>query len=188
MKCLMSFLVIGGLMAASAAARAADKSLLGSKIRGNASSPIQATLGPAEPSAQNASQAAPAEPLSVPAEEARLVPPQPVPENAPHPMGGAPMPMAQGAPVPLFDCVKYRHEHEIHPCAVDMIVSVKDPCSDPCDASCAPKCVNVKVCAPPCGIPKICCSKDGSRVKYDYGKYEFEIVSRKGVVTVKYDD
>jgi hypothetical protein len=34
----------------------------------------------------------------------------------------------------------------------------------------------------------VTCKRGGEYVKYDYGKYRVEITSRKGVVTVDYDD
>jgi hypothetical protein len=188
MKSLMSLMTVGCLLAVGAAAMAADKPFSGFKYRGDSGSPIRATLGASESTSDVSYQGAPP---PAPADEAKLVPPQPVPEGASHSMvGSAPMPAAQGAPVELFSCVKYRHEHEKHPCPVEMIVSIKDPCAcdDPCDCCAAPKCVHVLVCAPPCGCPEIKCNKEGSRVKYDYGKYGFEVTSRKGVVTVTYDD
>ena len=121
----------------------------------------------------------------------------PVPE--PYPLPGAPvatMPPADGTPIPqravdceLFDCVKYKDLRNIAPCAVPMVVSVKDPCAciDPCDCRAAPKCVNVKICVPPCGCPDVKLTRNGNKVKYDYGKYVIEITSRKGIVVVDYD-
>jgi len=98
-----------------------------------------------------------------------------------------PTPMAQG--VVLFQCVRYKDLDNIAPCAVPKIVMIKDPCAccDPCSC-CKPMCVAVKICVPPCGCVKVSCNKDGSKVKYDYGKYEIEIKSKNGKVTVDYDD
>ena len=39
----------------------------------------------------------------------------------------------------------------------------------------------VKICVPPCGCPKVRVTRNGSKVKYDYGKYEVEISSRTEV-------
>lgn len=107
----------------------------------------------------------------------------------PTPDGGAGAPAA-GAPVQLYHCVKYEDLHNIHPCAVPKIVAVPDPCPQPCGCCrpCAPRCVYVKICVPPCGCVKIKRSKCGRKIKYDYGKYEVEIESRKGYVKVDYDD
>ncbi len=93
-------------------------------------------------------------------------------------------------PVVLFHNVRVEDYDNIAPCAVPMIVQVKDPCAccDPCNC-CGPRCVNVQICVPPCGCPpRIKCNKDGSKICYDYGKYEIEITSRKGYVKVDYDD
>jgi hypothetical protein len=105
--------------------------------------------------------------------------------------GGEPVPAA-GAPVTLYHCVRVKDECNIAPCAVPQIVMVKDPCAvcDPCNPCAAPKCVAVQICVPPCSEcpPRVTCKRDGEYVKYDYGKYRVEITSRKGVVTVDYDD
>ena len=90
-------------------------------------------------------------------------------------------------PIELYPRVKYEDHHNIHPCAVSKIVAVQDPCYDPCSC-CAPKYVYVKICVPPCGCEKIKVSRHGRKVKYDYGKYEVEIKSKRGVVYVDYDD
>lgn len=117
----------------------------------------------------------------------------PVAQPAPTPMpdpGMQPMP-ASGAAVPLYHCVRYKDEKHIAPCAVPMIVTVKDPCAtcDPCNPCAAPQCVAVQICVPPCQCcpPKVTCKKGGERVVYDFGKYRVELVSKKGVVTVDYD-
>jgi hypothetical protein len=117
-------------------------------------------------------------------QDAQPIAPMPEPGMAPQP--------ANGAAVPLFHCVKYKDEKNIAPCAVPMVVTVKDPCPqccDPCNC-CAPKCVAVQICVPPCTCcpPKVTCKNGGEYVKYDFGKYRVEITSRKGVVTVDYDD
>lgn len=105
--------------------------------------------------------------------------------------GSEPTPAA-GTPVTLYHCVRYKDECNVAPCAVPMIVTVKDPCdcSDRCNPCCTPKCVAVQICVPPCSEcpPKVCCKRDGEYVSYDYGKYRVEITSRNGVVTVDYDD
>lgn len=122
--------------------------------------------------------------------------PQPMPGNAPAPAatpvapGATPVPTAQGTPVALYNCVRYKDECNVAPCAVPMVVMVKDPCDCNCDPCCAPKCVAVQICVPPCSTcpPQVCCKRGGEYVSYDYGKYRVEITSRNGVVTVDYDD
>lgn len=113
---------------------------------------------------------------------AAQVPPAPMPET---PYEQAEV-LPESTPVELYHCVKYEDERNIHPCAVPMIVAVPDPCPDPC--SCTRRCVYVKICVPPCECAQIKCRRAGTKVIYDFGKYEVEITSRKGVVRVDYDD
>lgn len=119
--------------------------------------------------------------------------------SAPVPNGVAPAATAGAEPVPaascsapLFNCVRVKDQCNIAPCAVPMVVMVKDPCwrCDPCNPCATAPCVAVQVCVPPCSEcpPRICCRGDGEYVSYDYGKYRVEITSRRGVVTVDYDD
>jgi len=116
---------------------------------------------------------------------APAAPISPVPEVA----GNATSP---GKPIALYYRVEYEDLDNIHPCAVKMIVQVKDPCPPPRDpCSCckpAPRYVFVEICVPPCGRPKIEIGHHGNEIEYDYGKYEVEITSKKGVVYVNYDD
>lgn len=108
----------------------------------------------------------------------------------------APAPVPDAGPqkgVALYHCVKVKDPHHVHPCAVPKIVKIVDPCYRPCQPCsccrpCAPPCVYVKICVPPCGCARVKCSKDGRKVKYDYGKYRVELTSKNGVVTVDYDD
>jgi hypothetical protein len=129
----------------------------------------------------------------------------------PAPAGEAPKPMPMAAApeqVELFQCVKYVDLHEMAPCAVPMIIQVKDPCWKPCCDPCSccppvPKCVNICICVPkqccqpccdPCGGccpppgPKVCCRRNGTRICYDYGKYEIDIRVKKGYIEVDYQD
>jgi hypothetical protein len=105
-------------------------------------------------------------------------------------VGATPIP-AQGVAIPLYHCVKYKDQRKIAPCAVPMIVMVKDPCAkcDPCNPCAPAPCVAVQICVPPCNAcpPKVCCKRGGEYVSYDFGKYRVEIRSRKGVVKVDYD-
>ncbi len=105
-------------------------------------------------------------------------------------IGGGTKPTSE--PIKLYHCVKYEDRHNIHPCAVKMIVQVNDPCTPKPDrCGCCqpvPRCVFVEICVPPCGCAKIKVSRSGSKVEYDYGKYEVEIKSKNGVVYVDYDD
>jgi hypothetical protein len=105
-------------------------------------------------------------------------------------VGAVPIP-TQGVAIPLYHCVKYKDQRKIAPCAVPMIVMVKDPCAkcDPCNPCAPAACVAVQICVPPCSTcpPKVCCKRGGEYVSYDFGKYRVEIRSRNGVVKVDYD-
>ena len=123
-----------------------------------------------------------------------------VPPPAPGVGGGAPVPTpepagsvggAGGAGCCLFQCVRYKDLDNIHPCAVSKIVCIVDPCWKPSKCGCcrpAPRCVQVRICVPPCGCACVKVSRNGRRVKYDYGDYEVELTSKNGRVTVDYDD
>jgi hypothetical protein len=112
--------------------------------------------------------------------EARQMPPAPMPEQ------GTAAVLPADATVTLYDCVRYKQTRNIAPCAVPMIVSVPDPCAGPCD--CGPKCVYVQICVPPCGCAEVKWKRCGDKLVYDFGKYEVEITSRRGVVLVDYND
>lgn len=130
----------------------------------------------------------------------QLLPFSTVSYQAPPPApGGAPPAEAPSVGAPkLFHCVKVKDPDHIHPCAVPKMVKIVDPCWKPCKPKCGccqttccpppPPCVYVKICVPPCGCERVKCSKNGRRVKYDYGKYSVEVESRNGQVVVDYDD
>jgi len=119
---------------------------------------------------------------------------QPVPDVASSAQGPAvgavPVP-TQSVAIPLYHCVKYKDQRKIAPCAVPMIVMVKDPCAkcDQCNPCAPAACVAVQICVPPCSTcpPKVCCKRGGEYVSYDFGKYRVEIRSKNGVVKVDYD-
>jgi hypothetical protein len=105
--------------------------------------------------------------------------------------GGATSAGPTPAPIQLFQCVKYKDLHHISPCAVPKLVKIVDPCwkPDPCSCcqQCAP-CVYVKICVPPCGCERVKVSRHGHKVRYDYGKYAVDVVSKNGKIYVDYDD
>lgn len=112
-------------------------------------------------------------------------------EVPPAPGGGTAAPVPAAPPVRLFQCVEVEDPDHIAPCAVPKLVKIVDPCWKPDPCSCCPQCppcVYVKICVPRCGCPKVRVSREGRRVKYDYGKYSVEVTSRKGRVRVDYDD
>ncbi len=146
---------------------------------------------------------APATVRSYPPAEPYVVPSLPVPgvPSAGFAPGLPSYPVGPGMGAdgfPLFPRVEVEDRDHIHPCAVPTVVQVLDPCSVErrglfhhrrvvgCDA-CGPQCVYVEICAPP-GCPKVKVSKDGRKVKYDYGDYAVEVESKDGYVQVDYDD
>ncbi len=163
MKKIMNLMIVAAVATVATSASAADWSFFGSFKKTEKNSPYGrfVTL------------------------QSEAIPPAPAEE-------GSKAPAAKAYPTTgLFHCVRYEDLHNIHPCAVTKIVSIKDPCwkPDPCSCECqvAP-CVLVKICVPPGGCPKVRVTRNGSKVKYDYGKYEVEITSRNGEVKVDYDD
>jgi hypothetical protein len=135
-------------------------SLASSAIAAQRSSGVVATLG--QPSF---GQAAPTPGLAPVPDQAYVTPSAPV----------------TAAPVALYCNVKYRDQRNIAPCAVSKIVQVPDPCNPCC-------CVNVEICVPPCACECVRVSKCGTRVTYNYGKYQVQVTSRHGRVVVDYDD
>jgi hypothetical protein len=137
------------------------------------------------------------EPLALPGVFEGQLPPapgsalQPIPQSGyypPAPAYGAGPAYAPVYAEPLYDNVKYRDLRNIHPCAVEKIVSVPDPCQDPCDP-CSKKCVSVKICVPPCDCPeKVKVTRNGNKIRYDYGQYAVDITSTRRGVIVDYDD
>jgi hypothetical protein len=137
------------------------------------------------------------EPVPVP-EPGQPIPPAPTPvdppgglQPIPDPYSGSAVPPADSfQTVELYPHVRYKDLHNIHPRAVKKIVAVKDPrFNDKICGRCAPPCVYIMICVPPSGHFKFEVKrKDYSKVEYDYGDYEVEISSKKGIVTVDYDD
>jgi hypothetical protein len=119
-------------------------------------------------------------------------PPVPTPMVETLPPMSVPAVPGQGAEaVALYHRVRYEDPRNIAPCAVPMVVSVRDPCDTCCgkrDCCCPRNYVFIQICVPPCGCPKVKESRCGFKVSYDYGKYQIEITSRKGEVKVDYDD
>lgn len=90
-----------------------------------------------------------------------------------------------GAPVEIYQNVKYRAARNIAPCAVPTVIQVPDPCNK--DACCK-TCVNVQVCVPPCDPLKVRVTRDGRNVRYDFGKYAVSVRSIGNHVVVHYED
>jgi hypothetical protein len=113
----------------------------------------------------------------------------PPPAPTPDPVSDAPGVAAPGAPADLFKCVKYVDVKSIACDAKPIVVQVQDPCwkPDPCKCGEKPRCVNVEICVPQNGCPPIIkCSKDGKKVKYDYGRHAVDIRVKKASIEVDY--
>lgn len=112
---------------------------------------------------------------------------QPVPgQPLPHAPSGSYGPV-ESYPVhgvPSYSNVRYKDLRNIHPCAVQTVVMVPDPCSDPC----CPQVVPVEICVPPYPCEDVKVSKGGRKIKYDYGKYDVEIRLKRNYIEVDYDD
>jgi|GEM_PF-1389478 hypothetical protein len=112
--------------------------------------------------------------------------PTPTPDPAfsayPVPMQSYPV-VAQ--PLELFPDVRYRAQRNIAPCAVPSIIQVPNPCIKD---RCCKTCVNVEVCVPPCEAKKICVTRDGNKVRYDYGRYAVVVKVVGNHVVVHYED
>jgi hypothetical protein len=90
-----------------------------------------------------------------------------------------------GQPLELYSNVKYRGERNIAPCAVPTIVQVADPCNRD---RCCKTCVNVQICVPPCDPACVKVTRNGNKVRYDYGKYAVAVTSIGSRVVVHYED
>jgi hypothetical protein len=90
-----------------------------------------------------------------------------------------------GQSAELFSDVRYHGTRNIAPCAVPTIIQVPDPCNRD---KCCKSCVNVQVCVPPCEPQRVKVTRDGNRVRYDYGQYSVVVKSVGNHVTVHYGD
>jgi hypothetical protein len=90
-----------------------------------------------------------------------------------------------GQPMELFRDVRYRGQRNVAPDAVPTILQVADPCNRD---RCCKTCVNVEVCAPPCDPKCVRVTRDGNKVRYDFGRYEIVIKSVGDHLVVHYGD
>jgi hypothetical protein len=185
MQKLMTFAVVAGL---SLAANFAQAGLFGLRVR-----PVSRTeVENSDPSAAvlRVSQAygtrVAAEPQPTPADLPPM--PSPAPLAAP-PVVAVPAAAPENVAVPVqtlhvapavYQNVRVRQGWKAHPCAVPMLVAVTDPCN-PCCQVC------VEICVPPCQVADIRCTRRGTGVVYDFGKYEVEIKQRGELLVVDYD-
>jgi hypothetical protein len=194
-KCLIGFVLITGALVGAATLAADDRLADRSQSRESPGERAVLLTSGTVPMADGGSYEAPPPAPGIdgavpPGPALQPLPPsamQPVPEMGPGTAGGPPIAMAPG--LTLYPRVKYHDKRHIAPCAVPMVIAVRDPCAkhDPCAACGPPKCVFVEICAPPCGCPKICTKHDGVRTRYDYGKYAVNITSKHGIIVVDYD-
>lgn len=98
---------------------------------------------------------------------------------------GYPATTVSAQPVALFADVRYHAVRNIAPCAVPTIIQVPDPCSK---SSCGKCCVNVEICAPPCDPKLVKVTRDGDRVRFDYGKYAVVAKTVGSHIVVHYHD
>ena len=117
-------------------------------------------------------------------------PPEPVPSPAPVPAppAAAIEGLAAGSivteGVAAYPHVRIKDADDMAPEVVPVFVAVRDPNCRKGPAGL----VFVKVCVPTCPLCKLRVKRDGARVELDYGKYEIDIRSHKGVVTIEYED
>ncbi len=83
-------------------------------------------------------------------------------------------------PVVLYQNVRIRDPHRAHPLGVPTIIPVPDP-RDHCGV------VYVEVCMPPCPCLSFWHNRRGTRAEFDFGRYEIDIITRRGVVIIDYD-
>jgi hypothetical protein len=121
------------------------------------------------------------------------VPPVPGLSVAPIPRQPSLMPHRIGeiidCPVQLATCIRVKDPDHIAPDAVPTVVAVRDPnlCRHKCKC-CIESVVYVEVCLPPCPPRKLRISPCGTYICMNYGKYQVELTSRKGLITIDYDD
>lgn len=108
------------------------------------------------------------------------------PVPATHPAGTIVCDACDAHGLELYCNVKYLTTRRMHPCAVEKIVSVPNPCYDPCNPCSGAPCVFVKICVPPCGCEHVSCGLNGRRLNYDYGQYGVRITVRGDKIVVVY--
>lgn len=177
---LCVLVVIGASVAATSMAAEPVKTRGRLAVR-EAAYPVPSIDGPSLSAPVAATEALPA----------YLIEPTPANEPAPTPAlpGDPPVPVEIPAPVlaspvyigpTLYTNVKIKDSRRIHPCAVKCVVSAPDPCRPGCQ-------VCVEICAPPCTPAQVTCRRCGTKIIYDFGKYEVELTARRDRVVIDYD-
>ena len=90
--------------------------------------------------------------------------------------------------VPLYDCVRIKDPHNIAPYARPVVVAVRDPRIPFDDCPDVVGCVYVEILVPQCALERVRVSSRGGEVELDFGRYEIDLTSCDGVVTIDYDD
>ena len=92
-------------------------------------------------------------------------------------------------PVPLTACALVRDECRIAPNAVPTVIAVRNPeLGRFRSRDCIEECVYVQVMAPPCPPQRVRVSACRTKVRLDYGRYEIDVVSRRGGIEIDYDN
>ena len=97
-----------------------------------------------------------------------------------------------GPPMPaLYPNVIYKDQHRKHPQAIPYVVEVPlwKPILRRRRANyCGPECATITICVPPCNEPCVRVRRFGHKLRYDFGKYEVDVVvHRNGRIVVDYD-
>lgn len=123
------------------------------------------------------------EPLRVPSQELALAAePTPLaPEAQGTPVAYSEYVVEAAPAISLYTNVRVRDARNIHPCAVSRIVQVNDPCDKCCK-------VFVEICAPPCANETVRCFRNGNRIRFCYGKYSVDVITRRNDIVVNYND
>ena len=137
-------------------------------------------------------------PLAPPVDEGPIVPPLPpsllqqefAPPGYVEPAAPLDLPIAHTRPgnfieqqVSLYPHVRVKDRDNIPRGAVHRVVAVSSP-----DPFRFPGCVFVQICVPPGRCPSVKFKSGGSKLELKYPNLEVEITSRRGVITVDYDD
>lgn len=127
------------------------------------------------------------EPLRVPPNDELALATEPTPLDPVADQAGTPVAYSEYVVerpvqyIQLYSNVRVRDRKNMHPNAVTKIVSIPDPC-DKCRR------VNVEICVPPCAAESVRCFKSGDRIRFCYGRYSVDVVSRRRDVVVNYND
>lgn len=89
--------------------------------------------------------------------------------------------------VPRFAHVIVKDKDEMAPNAIPVTVAVRSPHLGRF-RTCVEEVVYVEVWVPPCPLQRVRVSPCKTKIRLDYGRYEVDIVSRKGLIEIDYDN